>query len=216
MTEQLLVQFPTAGRDADRRLVREYVLDAIDRLAEHPDCEGIGFVRAGQKPGVNGLVLVSITGDPDAVMAAERDRWDELVEAGVADGWSTESVDPTDEWGANGAALRARLDTLAARLSALLYDAFDSPPDPVDAHPNESDARGSPTGVGWWTLLHLLTLQQGYTYRQEIDAYAAGIRAAVHRTADYEGVEAAIDGLDGVIAALDRTRDEVESAAGGR
>lgn len=215
MAEQLLVHFPTAGPDADRRLVREYVLDAVDRLADHPDCEGVGFVRAGQKPGVDGLVLVSITGHPDAVMAAERDRWDGLVEAGIADGWTTETVDPADEWGENGAALRARLETLAARLSARVYGAFDSPPDPVDAHPGESDARSSPTGIGWWTLLHLLTLQQGYTYREEIEAYAEGIRAAVHRTADYEGVEPAIDGLDGVIAALDRTREEVESTVAG-
>lgn len=209
MAEQLLVHFPTAGPDADRRLVREYVLDAVDRLDDHPDCEGIGFVPAGQKPGVGGLVLLSISGDPDPVVATERERWDAIVEAGFADGWTTETVDPADRWGEDGAALRARIDTLAARLSRQVYEAFDSPLDPVDAHPAETDDRASSTGVGWWTLLHLLTLQQGHSYRAEIDAYVAGLHSAVHSVAEYEGTDAAVGAIDEVIGALETTREQV-------
>ena len=211
MPDQLLVQFKTAGPAADERLVREYILEAVDRLPKQPDCEGVGFVPAGQKPGVDGLVLLHVVGDADAVVRRERDRWNALLEDGLVEDWTTEEAEEAmiTEWGENGTALRTRLDVLAARMSVLVYDEFDEPPDPVDAYPAEADDRASPTGVGWWTLLHLLTLQRGYDYASEVDAYTEGITDGLVHVAQYEGSDIAREKLDEVVALLEDAREDL-------
>ena len=215
MPDQLLVHFATLGPEADVQLIREYVLEAVDRLPEQPDCAGVGFAPAGQKPGVDGLVLLHIVGDADAVVRRERDRWDALVVDGLVEEWTTEVIEQemVTEWGEAGTDLRTRLDVLAARMSRLVYDEFDTPPDPVDACPAEADDRESPTGVGWWTLLHLLTLQQGYYYTSEVDAYTQGIRDGLVHIARYEGAEVAREKLDEVVASLEDVPEELERAA---
>lgn len=215
MTDRRLVHFTTTGPAADERLVREYVLEAVERLPERPDCDGVGFVPAGQKPMDGGLVLLQLVGDVDAVVERERDRWDALVDEGLAEDWSLGAADgaPASHWGESGAELRTRLEVLAARMSRLVYEEFDEAPDAVDAHPAEADAREAPTGTGWWTLLHLLTLQRGYSYEREIDAYAEGIRDALHKVVQYEGYEPAGEKIDDVVDSLERVREEVEEAA---
>jgi hypothetical protein len=215
MFNRLLVHFVTTGPRADERLVREYVLDAVDRLPGRPDCDRVGFVRAGHKPIDGGLVLLLVEGDGDAVVERERDRWDALVEGGLAEEWGAEEADHDymARWGEDGAALRTRLEALAARMSRLAYEEFDDPPDPVDEFAGEAADRESPTGLGWWTLLHLLTVQQGYSYGMEIDAYVEGIREAALKTAHYRDRESAIAKLDEAVAALDDVRDEIERVA---
>lgn len=215
MTEHRLVHFTTTGPAADRQLVQEYVLEAVDRLERHPACQGLGFTPAGQKPGIDGLVLLQIVGDTETVIEHERDRWDALVDAGLAEDWTTETVDPAAQWGDNGAALRSRLDTLAARLSKLVYEAFDTRPHPVDEHPREVGDRETPTGVGWWTLLHILTLQQGYSYDEEIEAYTEGMRDALYKTIQYEGFDIASEKIDEVIESLEALRGEARQSADG-
>lgn len=210
--DRLLVHFTTTGPEADERLVREYVLDAVDSLPERSSCDGVGFVPAGQKPGVDGLVLLEIVGDVDAVVESQRDRWDALVDDGLAENWFPEEHGEAfvTHWGEDGAALRGRIDILASRTSKLVFEEFDAPPDPVDAHPEEADERESPTGVGWWSLLHVLTLQQGYGYDEEVDAYAEGIRDALYNIAEYEGYGPAIAKLDEVVDSLEAVRDELD------
>jgi hypothetical protein len=215
MTEQLLVHFTTTGPEADERLIRDYVLEAVDRLPELSSCDGVGFVPAGHKPIEGGLVLLQIVGDVDAVVENERDRWDALVEEGLAEDWSRGESDRdiVSHWGEKGAELRTRHDLLAARMSRLVFEEFDTPPDPVDSYPEEEDDRESPTGIGWWTLLHILTLQQGYPYGMEIDAYAEGIRDALHHIVLYEGPEPANVKIDEVIETLEEARVEVDQVA---
>lgn len=215
MTKQLLVHFTTTGPEADERLIREYVLEAVDRLPERSSCDGIGFVPAGQKPIAGGLVLLQIVGDVDAVVESERDRWDALVDEGFAEDWSREESDHdiAPHWGENGAELRTRLDLLASHVSRLVFEEFDTPPHPVDAYPEEVDERESSTGIGWWTLLHVLTLQQGYSYETEIDAYTEGIRDALHHIVQYEGSKPANVKIDEAIETLENVRDEIDYVA---
>lgn len=85
------VSFVTDGHEADERLIREYVLPAMDRLADHDGCTGVRFARFGMDPRYDrSEVRLGIYGDHEAVVAAERDRWDELVAAGLAESWSLE------------------------------------------------------------------------------------------------------------------------------
>lgn len=216
MTEQRLVHFTTTGPQADEQFIREYVLEAVDRLPEQPGCDAVGFVPAGQKPIEGGLVLLQVVGDVNAVVESERDRWDALADQGLIEDWTVDESDQNvvGHWGENGAELRTRLDSLAARMSRLVFEEFETSPDPVDAHPEEADDRESPTGVGWWALLHLLTLHQGYSYEEEVDAYVEAIRDASHHIAQYEGPEPAQAKLDEVIGTLERVRDEVDRVDG--
>ena len=156
-------------------------------------------------------MLLHVVGDADAVVRRERDRWNALLDDGLVEDWTTEEAEEamTTEWGENGTALRTRLDVLAARMSVMVYDEFDEPPDPVDANPAEAEVRASPTGVGWWTLLHLLTLQRGYDYASEVDAYTEGIKDGLVHVAQYEGSDIAREKLDEVVALLEDVRDDL-------
>lgn len=218
MPDQLHLHFATTGPAADRRLIQEYVIEAVERLPKLAECDGIGFVPAGHKPGVDGLVILEIFGDTEAVVAHEGDRWDELVENGLAEDWTsvTDVPDPAGYYGEEGAELRARLSMLAARLSRLVFDEFDRPPDAVDEYPDEANERAARTGTGWWTLLHYLSLHQAIPYEQEVDAYAEGIRDALLNLAEYREREAVEAKLEEVSARLDTTRGPVREGVDNR
>lgn len=218
MAEHFHVHFSTTGPAADRQLIREYVLDAVERLPDMAACERVGFVPAGHKPGVDGLVILEVFGGQDAIVVHERGRWDELIDTGLAEDWETvtDVPDPTEYYGENGADLRARLSMLAARLSRLVFDEFDEPPDPVDEHPEEAAERATKTGTGWWTLLHCLTLHQAIPYEQEVEAYAEGIRDALIHLAEYRERDAVEAKLDEVTESLEAIRREVRQVADNR
>lgn len=218
MPDQLHVHFATTGPAADRRLIREYILDAVERLPRRPACDGIGFVPVGHKPGGSGLVILEVFGDAEAVVDHERDRWDELVDEGVAEEWRrvTDLPDPAEYYGEHGAELRARLAMLAAQLSRHVFEEFDQPPDAVDEHPDEASERAARTGTGWWTLLHYLTHHQAMSYEEEVDALAEAARHALLRLTEYRGAKPVDRKIDGVIETFEATRDQVEEVADGR
>lgn len=209
------ITFRTDGEAGDERLVREYVFDAVERLPERPGCEGVAFNPLARKADLAemdlaGGVLVRIWGDDvDAVVADERERWDALVEDGVAESWELlDDAALAEYMGERGAQRYLEFHELATRLSKQVYEAFEEPPDPVDEYPGEE--RSAPAGVGWWRLLHLLTIQQNYRYSEEIDAYAEGIRSTVHTLARFDGRERALRETDAVIESLEALRAELE------
>lgn len=212
-----MVTFRTAGAEGDERLIREYVFEAMDRLPEQPGCEGVAFNPLARKARLSefdapGGVLLRIWGrNAESVITRERDRWDELVEAGLADSWEwvPEEGELADYMGANGAERYRELHSLASHLSRKIYSEFDERPDPVDEYPDED--RHAPAGVGWWRLLHLLTIQQNYRYAQEIDAYTEGIRSTVHTLAEFDSEESALRTLEGVIESLQALQTELQS-----
>lgn len=210
------VTFRTTGEAGDERLVREYVFDAVDRLPDQPGCAGVGFNPLARKADlaemdVDGGVLVRIWGaSVDAVVERERERWDRLVEDGLAEAWEWSADDGTlaEYMGEQGARRYLQLLGLATRLSKQVYDEFDGRPDPVDEYPGEQ--RAAAAGVGWWRLLHLLTIQQNYRYSDEIDAYAQGIRSTARTIAEFDDRKRALDEIDGVIDSLEALRADLD------
>lgn len=212
MTNQVIIQFVTESVEADKRFIRDYVFDAIDRIPKQTDCEGISYVPAGQKIPNQGLVLLQIVEDVDTVIDLEKSRWDSLIERDLVDSWEMEDFEDelVKQWGNKGAKLHTRIDILAAKLSKTVIKAFDQPPDPIDAYPTESDDRESRFGVGWWRLLHLLTLQQGLDYNDEIDCYAVGLQHAIRKLAEYEGAKSANQRLDDLINIFEEIQGDKE------
>jgi len=184
----------------------------MDRIPKQTDCEGISYVPAGQKLPNQGLVLLQIVGDVDAVIDLEKNRWDSLIEMGLADSWDVDYFEDElfKQWGNKGAKLHTRIDILAAKLSKTVAKAFDQPPDPIDAYPMESNDREPRFGVGWWRLLHLLTLQQGFDYDDEIDCYAVGLEHAIRKLAEYEGAKSADRKLDDLKNIFDEIQGDMK------
>lgn len=204
MREIARVEFETTGAAADRRLVREYVLDAVARLPDTAACDRVGYAPQGQVPSDGGAVLLFLEGDIDAVVERERDRWDALVDAGLALDWAV--IDGTDRFvdifGERGGELYLRLHHAASRMSAVVFEEFDAPPAAVDAHPDEDGS----VETGWWSLLHQLTVHQGYALEDELAAYERCLEHTLDNIAEHESPERAVARIDEIVAALEDRR----------
>ena len=209
MNEITMIAFKTDGPEADKQFIEEYVLGLVDRTSEMDEWERVGYARSGQGPIDGGQVSVFFDGDPETVISAEADRWDELISAGFADEWTHEEDRNLDAMeavlGEQGAQLHIRQIDLAGRLSQHTLEEFESRPDPVDEFPEED----VPTPIGWWGVLHNLTVQMGYPLTDEIAAYTQGIRHTLKNIAQYSGPEQAEDELDQVIDELEGMREEI-------
>lgn len=223
MPRRVSLQFSTAGPSDAARFIEEYVLDSLERVPTTDACDAFTFVPGQPTTGdrTEGLlvpppdhpVYLTIRGDTDAIIAAERDRWDSYVDDGTVTGWepikTTDTSEMVEELGEERTALLARSSHLAARMAGLAYGEFEALPTvpaAVETYPEEaSDA----APFGWWTVLHTLTVALNYSMTEELDAYRYGIEHALRNVAEYEGGAAAEARLDELIAALEGLRDEV-------
>ena len=210
MSELLYISFQTGGSAEDRQLIEEYVLDLVERASEMDGCERVGYARSSQGPIDEGGVSVLFDGSPEQIIAAEADRWDELISAGFADEWTHKEDRNLDAMeavlGEQGAQLHIRQIDLAGRLSQHTLEEFESRPDPVDEFPEED----VPTPIGWWGVLHNLTVQMGYPLTDEIAAYTQGTKHTLKNIAQYGGPEQAEKELDQVIDELEEMREEIK------
>lgn len=207
MSDRTTIVFETADEAADERLVREYVLPAMDHLPESDGCEEVGFLRYGHAPASDGgEVRLYLRGDVDAVVANESPRWDALVEDGLARSWVDDGPeDDRDTFGEQGGEAVADLQFVASRMSKVAFEA-DVTADlaPVDSFPDEG-----PVPVGWWTLLHFLADQRALSADEEIGAYTEGIRNRLWAIGLSAGAEASNEKIDELVAELEDVRDEV-------
>ncbi|PSQ30015.1 hypothetical protein BRD16_08865 [Halobacteriales archaeon SW_6_65_46] len=212
MADVTVVEFDTAGATADERLVREYLLDARDRLLATDACERCGFLRYGHDPSrPGGQVRLHLRGETELLVAAERDRWDELVEDGLARSW--EEVGPDDDtetFGPRGDALVEELQFLATAMARPLYEEYDdlTALAPVDSYPGDG-----PVPAGWWTLLHFLSNHRALSASEEVDASFQMMRnrllslGARDPTRAIREIEQLQDDLDALRAEIDATRE---------
>lgn len=212
MTHEVIA-FETDGVDGDERLIRAYVMDAIERLPAAGVCEEVGFLRYGHDPTIDGgEVRLHVRGDLDAVVDQERDRWGELIVAGLAEGWERLEEDDSDGWGPRGETLSRRLTYLSSRMSREVLVEFDPGelPAPVDTYPEEG-----PLPIGWWTLLHFLADQRALSAEGEIDASMECVRNRLWALAAREGEAAANERIDDLVDDLESVREEAARIADG-
>lgn len=207
MREVTRVVFETTGTEADRRVIEEYVLDAINRLSEQQACDRVGFAPQGQLLGEGGELLLFFEGDSDTILEREREKWDALVEEGLILDWeSTEATERfMDIFGEQGGELYLRLHHIVSQMSWVAFEEFETPPAAVDAYPDEETA----VSVGWWVTLHLLTVHQGYTIEAEFDAYVKGVEHALDNITEYNSPRRAVNEIDDLIESLERRRETI-------
>ncbi|ERH11688.1 MAG: hypothetical protein J07HB67_00696 [halophilic archaeon J07HB67] len=206
------VSFQTDGHEADERLVREYVLPAMDRLESVDGCRGVRFSRFGRDPRYDrSEIVLGIYGDYEAVIERERSRWDELVADGLAGSWSREGP-PFPDQPESVRAVQRQAYLFGSHAARTVYDLFDDPPALVDEVTDDAGRR-----YGMWTALHVLTNNLGYGPEGEVDAYELLLRdrlVALTEIRDHEFVRSRIDDLRSELDDLETTVDELESAGG--
>ncbi len=206
------------------RFLTEYVLDAVDRVQDMDACDCFTFVpyqpatgdrtTGLQVPPPDHTVVLTIRGDTDEIIDAERDRWNALVDEGIVTEWevkrSVDVAELVEELGQKRATLVAHTSNLSARMAALAYEAFESlgtTPGAVDTHPDE-ESDGAP--FGWWSVLHNITVQLNYSLAEEVEAHRYGLEHALRNIAEYEGEAEAEARLDDVIETLDAIRTDIK------
>jgi len=204
MNEVLGVRFTTGGKDKNRQLVQEYILDAVERLPRLDYVEHSSFIQSTQQAPERASVVLSAVGDRDRLVENESQRWDELVEQELIIDWRT--TDYTELWeeqyGDRALELRLHFSEIANQTSQLIFERFDEAPSVIDAFPEENNAHP----IGWYTLLHQLTLQQGYSFDEELDAYTQLLKMTIRNLTNVEEEEHVNKKIDNIISELDEIR----------
>lgn len=224
MPERVSLQFSTGNQENAAQFIEEYVLDALDRVPEMDACDSFTFVPGQSATGdrTTGLqipppdhpIYLTIRGETDEIIDAERDRWDSLVEKGVVTEWgvlkSTDREEMVEELGEERTTLLARSSNLSAQMAKLAYeecDELDIVPAAVETYP---DAESDAAPFGWWAVLHTVTVQLNYSLAEELDAYRYGIEHTLRNFAESEGEAEAEARLDDLEDALEAMRDSVK------
>jgi hypothetical protein len=198
------------------RFVREYVLDAIDRVDKSGICDGISFDRDEVLPFEGATVALAVVSDFDSFVEHEREHWERYREQGVIEDWHTKQLSREqvkNRFGEQGFELARRLIPLGGRMAKLAYEEFDDEPFPPaeDAYPEED---GVPTG--WWAVPHHVTAGNlGYSPREEIRMHRSTLDEDLRLIAERDGPEAVDEEVDDFIDALKEMREDVKKGREG-
>jgi len=216
--------------DREREFLRQYMIDAWDRLTTLETVDSAWFWRFGSTAehdpieleggevvdGGGVILVVNGAPDPDPAVAAERERWERLQSEGLLDDWETKGFRPAYEnarakmienFGERGGELMYRLRPLATETTLAMLEEFNENLPPV-GEPTDKN----PVPVGEWVLLHLLMKQNGHDWHEEIDACRKAIHNRVQSLRSFHGPETALEALDSVIADLETARESLEEA----
>lgn len=209
MAERTVIIFETNSVEAEERVLREYVLPAMERLEDDETCEFVFFNRYGHDPSVDGgEVDFYVFGDPEAIRDSERDHWDELVEDGSAEEWWTDDRAVDSNSFSPEKRLQIRLRATASRMAAEFFEEFeDERPDALNSFDTEGEF-----GVGATTLLHHLLNQLGYQAddgEEEIDLCFENVRNRLYALATSTSVERATSKCEALTGELDGLPDDL-------
>ncbi|RDI70100.1 hypothetical protein [Halopelagius longus] len=206
------ISFVTTGDDADERLIREYVVPAVDRLEAIDDCTGVRFSRFGMDPRYDrSEVMLGIYGDFETVIRSERDRWDALVEDGYAESWSREGP-PFADKSEPVQRFLGRAYVLGSGMACEYFDRFEDRPELVEEVADDDGRR-----YGLWCAFHVLANNMGYRAEEEVDAYERLLRdrlVSLTELRDYDFVRDRIEDVRTELDELECTVDELEERGG--
>lgn len=215
MSEYVSVCCSTESPEAAETFIEEYALDATDRLLDLDACESFMFApspnpRTFDRSAVN----LMLEGDAEVLLDHERGRWEALVEDGLATDVEVRGVmdaaSMEERLGEDGAALKSSVNRLSVRMAKLAYEEFDDFgrfPSAIETFEQEQSQSGP---IGWWLVLHHITVQLNYSLEEELDAFTYGIEHTIRNVAEFEGQEAAEDRIDELVATLESKREELK------
>lgn len=203
-------RFELDGPEAVEEFIREYVLDALERVEDSEACDQFEFAPAG----TNGRdsVIIGIWGDPETVMEEEQSYFEPYLESELLNDWTLAQEWDVEEFeslmGEQSAALNQRIGGLSAEMAKLAYEEFNSFPAAVDTYPDEAEGAGP---LGWWGVLHNLTVQVNYDLDEELDSYLYGIEHTLRNFGEYHGEDAVDQRIDEMKQSLEDMRDEAKN-----
>ena len=224
------IEFQFGSVNDKKRFLREYLADAWERFEASEFFETGWFWRFNQFAeyhDVDGLVLLIFDGDPDDLIAAEREHWQNFDGLDSWERCSYENSDVWTEWegyewhsgegynsvleeekarkGEIGGEWQYRLLPLAARFSLEYIREFDDPLPAVD----DATERNR-TGVGFWAHLHYAMLQCGYDWYDETDACLKDMKFRLKTLVSDRDADAARAEYERLKAELDAYGEELE------
>lgn len=214
------IELRFADADAERRFLATELPDAWDRF-ESSDYWDSGWFWpysqfAAYDVGVDGgLVRLVFDGDPDALVAAEADRWEAFdgltgwdVRRYDDEGFESLRAQQREAKGDVGGEREYRYKPLTSRLALAVREKF---PDGLPAAPDSDSGDADDIGAGMWSLVHSLYVQSGYDWYEENDASLRALESRVKSVAKYRGADAAREEYDRLLEELVDFEDELES-----
>lgn len=186
--------------DDEARFCREFLPDAWDRFLTSAYWEAGWFWAYRQYEPYDwgpagGLVRLVFEGDPDALVASERDRWrafeglDEWELARYEEmGYDSLLEQQRDAKGEREGEWEYRLKPLVSAFTLAYYREFENAL-PVVAEGNEDEANETP--FGFWTVIHNAMAQSGYDWYEETRACQQALQNRLKSLAAYRGADAA-------------------------
>lgn len=199
------------SNDAAEAFVREYALDAVDRLPKTAICGQFHYIFQGHpdEPFDRRCVRLIFHGDADAIIEQERSRWESYIDDGMLRDWerleTIEEGEIVEEYGQKHVEYSARLAKLETDFAKRVFEEFEDLPAPVDNFPDETDYP-----LGWWALTHNLLHRLNYDLEDELDVYCFGIEHTLRNYAEHDSPERADEELDRIIERLEDKREVVK------
>ncbi|WP_224449627.1 hypothetical protein [Haloprofundus salilacus] len=198
-----MVVFSLPTADDEVRLLREYVFPAMDCLDDLDADHRIRAFRYGADPELpGGEVRMAVEGEYEAVVARERDRWDDLRDSPLVDSWCVEAQQSdaesiaSERFAGDRTDVAAHAPFLATSAAKEWYETFDGP---VPAVVDDEAA----VSAGWWMFVHLFANLQGADWDDEIDTLLVGIENRLRSLELYHGSDTARERLREIQTRID-------------
>jgi hypothetical protein len=198
--EELGVIVDTPSVETEERFVRDYVVPTVKRLGE--TYEVLFWGRYSTSTAVKGgQIKIVFEGDPDVILAEERDRLDsfDYIDAWNAEVESNGETKMTKE----EQVLANQCGRVAAKMNVHYFEEFDERPPTGRVTEDRFHTRGI------WVLVHFLLNEQGYSPAEEVDVLFLALRdrlARIEAEEDFDRVEAIVTELQ---ERLDNTRERI-------
>lgn len=214
----IAVQFAIDDPADERWFLCEYLAGAWPRFESLGSFDGGWFWQFGPftRRGVSEFdgeeVVVVAEADADELLESERDRWHDLEDEGRIESWNVrrygeegyDSVlnEQRDRYGETGGERIRDLKFATAPMSLELLSTFGGELPAVGESTPDNE-----TPVGFWTLIHVAMVQNGYVWGEEIDACEKAIENRIRSLVHYDREAEAERRLDETIADLEAFRE---------
>lgn len=212
------IEFTFASPGDELRFLRESPAGAWDRFESSDHWETGWFWSYRQFADYDwgpqgGLVRLVFEGDPDALVEAESDRWQQF--AGLTDwrlrryeaeGYDSLLAQQRDAKGDRGGEWEYRVKPIVSRFSLAVLRGFD---DPMPAVGEGGEA--NPKGIGFWTAMHDQLVQCGYDWDDETAACRKAMTNRLKSIAAYRGADAARAEYEAILADWEAHEDDLEA-----